>query len=378
MRPSLRASPPGGAQGAAQQPPVAEQEIAGMAPEDMGIAQIPMQSEPVMAAGGGLLAFADGGAPPFDPLETYKGYRERLPIEDPDAEQRRAIAEARTRAQREAQEAFLASRSQGEAMAGLEAALKKEAGEADDKRKEGLKMALIEAGLGMMASRSPYALSGIGEGAMQGVRSYGSSMKELEKAAQRRQELESKIEQARRAEKDGRARDALALTEQAATLAAQMSEKELAAAAAARGARDTQAAKLAETSARLEQERMQQEGAEKRANIAAAAARERAAASGTGANRAQLTALMASLKQRQAAISEQLKTGPGLFDKTVRQPLLEEQRRVEQDLLSIERALREALGMPESVLAPGAGGAGGAGAGVDLSKWGQPKVIPGR
>lgn len=39
-------------------------------------------------------------------------------------------------------------------------------------------MALMQAGLGMMASRSPYALGGIGEGGMQGVSTYAASQKQ--------------------------------------------------------------------------------------------------------------------------------------------------------------------------------------------------------
>lgn len=61
-------------------------------------------------------------------------------------------------------------------------------------------MALAEAGLGMAAGRSQFALQNIAEGGKQGLKSFAESRDNLRKAEERRFELESKVAQAERAE----------------------------------------------------------------------------------------------------------------------------------------------------------------------------------
>jgi hypothetical protein len=66
-----------------------------------------------------------------------------------------------------------------------------------------LNMALIKAGLGMMAGKSQYALQNIGEGAQGGLSDYNESMKDLKKAAIERDKARDALENAAYAYKRG-------------------------------------------------------------------------------------------------------------------------------------------------------------------------------
>jgi hypothetical protein len=61
-------------------------------------------------------------------------------------------------------------------------------------------MALAEAGLGMAAGKSQFALQNIAEGGIKGIKSFAEARDSLRKAEERRFELESKVAQAERAE----------------------------------------------------------------------------------------------------------------------------------------------------------------------------------
>jgi hypothetical protein len=88
----------------------------------------------------------------------------------------------------------------GKAYEGLEKSLKKEEGELADKENQNVKMALVEAGFAMAAGESPYALTNIARGGQAGTKAFKEGKEKLQKAADRRQELSAKIEEARRAE----------------------------------------------------------------------------------------------------------------------------------------------------------------------------------
>lgn len=92
------------------------------------------------------------------------------------------------------------NRLQGKAFEGLEASLKKEAEEAGADRKQAKDMAMLKAGLAMMAGTSRHALENIGKGAMVGTEDYQAAVKDLKKAEKERQRQFAYIEQARRAE----------------------------------------------------------------------------------------------------------------------------------------------------------------------------------
>lgn len=91
----------------------------------------------------------------------------------------------------------------GEAYSAYEKALQKEETEAKGKEERNLQMALVNAGLGMMAGTSQYALENIGKGAMVGTKQYMDGIDKLETAAKKRQEAMAMIENARRAEARG-------------------------------------------------------------------------------------------------------------------------------------------------------------------------------
>lgn len=77
--------------------------------------------------------------------------------------------------------------------------------------KDNLKEALIRAGLGMMASKSPYALQGIGEGAIQGFDVYQAANKADAEARAANTRAQITLQQAQRAERSGNMRDATSL-----------------------------------------------------------------------------------------------------------------------------------------------------------------------
>lgn len=127
--------------------------------------------------------------------------------------------------QEAAHKAYLASIPPDKAGAAAEARYKKDAEADPARRKDAFYMALIEAGLGMMASSSPHAFQGLAEGAMRGLGAYKSSMKELDSLARSRNEALDAIEKARRAEQMGLAKDKLALEKDAIRLEDEFSEK---------------------------------------------------------------------------------------------------------------------------------------------------------
>lgn len=88
----------------------------------------------------------------------------------------------------------------GKAFEGLEKNLKKEEGELADKENQNVKMALVEAGFAMAAGDSPHALTNIARGGQAGTKAFQAGKDKLQKAAERRQELNAKVEEARRAE----------------------------------------------------------------------------------------------------------------------------------------------------------------------------------
>jgi hypothetical protein len=61
-------------------------------------------------------------------------------------------------------------------------------------------MAMLEAGLGIAAGTSPFALTNIGQGAMAGVRSYGDAQNRLAQLEERRLALDSELARQQRAE----------------------------------------------------------------------------------------------------------------------------------------------------------------------------------
>jgi hypothetical protein len=215
---------------APQQPSVADQALATMGPsEEMGIAQIPMESEPIMAAGGGLLAFAQGGEP-----KSYIDYLKETeaalpPAVDPQAEARKQAGIRAQQGLEAARTAFMAARPKEPALAGLESRLEREESATSSKRDENLRMAMLQAGLGMMASQNPNLFAAIAEGAKRGVDTYSATMEKLEQAAERRRDMMARIEEARRAEARGDVEAALRLDLEAAKTGREAEQAQIAA-----------------------------------------------------------------------------------------------------------------------------------------------------
>lgn len=95
------------------------------------------------------------------------------------------------------------NRLQGKAFEGYEQTLKKEAEQAGLDKDQAKYMAMLKAGLSMMAGTSRHALENIGKGALAGAVDYQEAYKDLRKAERERTKEFALIEQARRAEEKG-------------------------------------------------------------------------------------------------------------------------------------------------------------------------------
>lgn len=175
-------------------------------------APAPARTAPRPASG--IAQLAAPRAPAVDPrkqaMEDAKYFFDQIKPRDTEtgAKKLEEIEAKSVAAREKARKEYLAALPKDQIGAEAEARYKKEAEAEPERRKEALYMALVEAGLGMMASRSPYALQGIGEGAMRGVGSYKNAMKELDSLARSRNEALDSISKARRAEQMGNAKEA--------------------------------------------------------------------------------------------------------------------------------------------------------------------------
>jgi hypothetical protein len=154
-------------------------------PEARGIDSLPSGIDEGDYAGGGIIAFADGGDTPYqvndeDYAHTFSG--DAL---DPIAQRDVYLKSVGSDPNIAKQEERIASR---------ESSLKGE----EDKAPW---MALMQAGLATMAGTSPNAFANIGEGASKGLTSYGESKKAIAGRMDKLDELRSKMEDAQRAEK---------------------------------------------------------------------------------------------------------------------------------------------------------------------------------
>jgi hypothetical protein len=151
-----------------------------------------------------------------DPVAQMEELIKRLPREDPEAVRLQEAAKRDALQRQEAAKAeYFAAAPQGKPGDAQRARLEKEEAAVPEKEDKNLKMSLINAGLAMMASTSPYALANIGAGGAQGVKTYQDGLKDLDKAAERRQDLFAKLDQADRADQEGRAQQGLKFREQA-------------------------------------------------------------------------------------------------------------------------------------------------------------------
>lgn len=89
------------------------------------------------------------------------------------------------------------------AMAEIRAKLATMGGESKLDRAHARDMALLQAGLGIMAGTSPYALTNIGTGAMKGTEAYAASIKDIKAAEKDLFKMQAELAKADQARKDG-------------------------------------------------------------------------------------------------------------------------------------------------------------------------------
>ena len=171
------AAPGGGAPGVAGAPGAARPAGAGAAP---GTAPARPGESDVAKAKRAAGEFFDENAVKGD-VEAYV------------ARTKQNIAEGRGRVEQ-------ALKKDGKAYEGLEALLQQEGVDAKKGLEQDKAMAILNAGLAMMAGTSPRALENIGKGAMVGTGQYADALKDFKKSAKERQRAMADIEQARRAE----------------------------------------------------------------------------------------------------------------------------------------------------------------------------------
>jgi hypothetical protein len=155
------------------------------APEPRGIDSLPSGIDESDYAGGGIIAFAEGGDTPYQVDEADYAHTFSGDALDPIAQRDVYLKSMGSNPGIAKQEERIASR---------EASLKGE----EDKAPW---MALMQAGLATMAGTSPNAFANIGEGASKGLTSYGESKKGLAARADKLDELRGRMEDAQRAEK---------------------------------------------------------------------------------------------------------------------------------------------------------------------------------
>jgi hypothetical protein len=106
----------------------------------------------------------------------------------------------------ESQESFLARQKAAVGESPLTAQterLEKREKAAGGEKEDAFNMALIKAGLGMMAGKSQYALQNIGEGGAAGLADYNEAIKDLKKASLEREKMRNDLENAQYAYKRG-------------------------------------------------------------------------------------------------------------------------------------------------------------------------------
>jgi hypothetical protein len=154
------------------------------APEPRGIDSLPSGIDESDYAGGGIIAFAEGGDTPYQVDEADYAPAYTGADLDPNAQRDRYLSSIGTNPAIAKQEERIASR---------EASLKGE----EDKAPW---MALMQAGLATMSGTSPNAFANIGEGASKGLSAYGESKKAIAGRMDKLDELRGRMEEAQRTE----------------------------------------------------------------------------------------------------------------------------------------------------------------------------------
>jgi hypothetical protein len=155
--------------------------------------------------GGGIAAIPSAPASNFE--AQYNKYVQAN-MKDPFAAEIAALNEARLKSAAEERDRVKADQEEM-GIAGLEREKRLKAKEAKLEKKESQNagMALLDAGLAMMAGKSRHALVNIGQGAMVGTKRYREGAKEIEDARDKLDDAFSSLEDLRRGEKRGDLKD---------------------------------------------------------------------------------------------------------------------------------------------------------------------------
>lgn len=320
-------------------------------PGASGIGTPPRAAAPSPAGGGVSMGTStrervSGGIPQTGPnaLAQMNELIKTLPQEDSEAAR---LREAAKRAALQGQEAaaaeYLAALPQGKAGDAQRARLEKEETAVPEKEEQNLKMSLINAGLAMMAGTSPYALANIGAGGAQGVKTYQEGLKDLEKAAERRQDLFAKIEQAQRAEQEGRAEKGLALRQQAEGIETKYNDSRIAAIEKMYGVNRETARQIVTT-------QMQVDSADRRAAMQERGANARAAMTGQRADtqqqRYELVELGKSYRARLDSVDRQLANPMAQFSPGDKAAAMQERAALLRGIQTVESSLAGGMGIP--------------------------------
>jgi len=208
MSPSTAMSPEAGIMQGMRQTPSSVAQPSSVMAADSGIANLPVP--PPSFAGGGIVAFADGGAadlslnpndltvlnkPAYDYKYDYEDYYlnpNAALIEIP----KPITIDERIKQQREAYTSAGVDpdfyKKQADQLMAEREALKADKSEAAN-------MALVKAGLGIMGGTSQFALENIGKGAMPAIESYGADIKDIKAQERLMKQAEMKLAEAEQA-----------------------------------------------------------------------------------------------------------------------------------------------------------------------------------
>lgn len=159
-------------------------------------ANIPMQANPM-------------GGPPadIDPQAMLAAGR-NAPVVDPFLAQRESLNAARTKAAQDEYTQLERDQAElGDVGKDREQRLKAKEGKLEGAEKENKALAIIDAGLAMMAGDSPFAMVNIGKGAMQGTRAYREGLKQIEDSREKLDDAFGRLEEARYNQKSGNMKD---------------------------------------------------------------------------------------------------------------------------------------------------------------------------
>lgn len=176
-------------------------------PPGMQLSQAPIMDaaqQPQQFAGGGAVAFADGGLANINQqMQEYMGFAGGGDVDTSAYNVNPQLMDVPEVASQDSFYTKAADLMGPSALSGYQDVLTKEREKLEENKKNYLPDFLIQAGLGMAGSKSVHPLQAAAEGAAQGFKFYQQAKNSDEQAARNLTESEFKFKQAERAEKAG-------------------------------------------------------------------------------------------------------------------------------------------------------------------------------